>query len=961
MENKVVIKNMVDLIASCKESRKIHGQFSENVEHNGYLTKEFNVKNGNEDILECKKLLIELLIRNHGFFISEEIEQFHLVRMIDFACDNDSYYLTTCMKNRVTLADLLKQNIYLCEFEIRDFVNDILYALESLWEINLIYFGFWPENFVVEYDQATEKRKFFIGSLEYCVSIKDWNSIENKTEGIKITTGFKKCINSFMHLDDFKKLSNPATLQKAYGYALANICYYLLTNHKEDLKKGAKVKDYISNLRNNFTDLSYDFVQFLCDCWDPPIKERLEPDINIIRPPYEKWGFIEIKNSKFLKGETDCLAVVPRVPSKYKFFEDQPHPNVVLKVNPYIKIMAGKRKGKRGEKDVIIKDFDYNPIRIIEKNNKEVIDTDVDAKREVELLQKLKKLNAPNIVKIYDSFLYPSDQNNKVKTKYFSLSIIMKKMEGSLNDYLKVKSETIDFLNDIHKFELSIVAYSVAKALQFTWKNNLVHRDIKLDNILVYGIIKEKCAELYALFITDFNHAKDMSKVKPGEEATLSKGTSEVNPPEMWGKDYLLDEKDKSFSNKFEIYQYGIALAMLYCNIFYDNIRELQKAAVDETVGPAVGENKPIITDEHKIKARKLFSRRIAEKVKAFLSKYPELEKMSDLITNCLKEKGEDRPTSEKVIEILESENEKQIILENFNYDSTKFELINVTSNNIKETWKNVINLRFLNGYHTIPIHRFAYIPEANRNKILIIREKILPDAKTLKEHIKLRAKELGKECKKDNSYIESQIYKDNEKLYIASQLAKTIKFINSRGYAHLDLNDETISIYEPEKSELEKNKNSKILCELKIILKDFRTCDKLQENENSKLKILDRDSNIKINPLFSHPKISFGLKLPNYQKIDLWSLGAILLFIDDPSDAERIICNYKNAPNYKIIDRENFRTYSEFKKIALKCLDFSLENPFDPVNKNEIFEVVNMIKQAQCKLKQRVLHGDNS
>lgn len=166
----------------------------------------------------------------------------------------------------------------------------------------------------------------------------------------------------------------------------------------------------------------------------------------------------------------------------------------------------------------------------IEKLKENEID-DLELKNEIDIL---KKLDHPNIVKIFEFYNTP--------TTYFIITEYCK--GGELYGYLNIQYS---------EHQLAVLFYQVFSGLCYLHENNIIHRDLKLENILVSEIEKnQKSNENYFVIkIIDFGTAKIQRKNK-AEKAIV--GSSYYIAPEVLKKKY---------NEKCDTWSIGVILYML--------------------------------------------------------------------------------------------------------------------------------------------------------------------------------------------------------------------------------------------------------------------------------------------------------------------------------------------------------------------------------------------------------------
>ena len=153
-------------------------------------------------------------------------------------------------------------------------------------------------------------------------------------------------------------------------------------------------------------------------------------------------------------------------------------------------------------------------IKIIEKVQENMVD-DLEIKNEINIL---KTLSHPNIVKIYEFFdtvLY-----------YYIVTEYCKK--GELFSYIK---------NKYSEKQLAVLFYQVFSGLCYLHEKKILHRDLKLENLMVSEIEKDIITgeEYFWIKIIDFGTAKIFEKNKT-EKAVI--GSSYYIAPEVLKQRY---------------------------------------------------------------------------------------------------------------------------------------------------------------------------------------------------------------------------------------------------------------------------------------------------------------------------------------------------------------------------------------------------------------------------------------
>ena len=117
-------------------------------------------------------------------------------------------------------------------------------------------------------------------------------------------------------------------------------------------------------------------------------------------------------------------------------------------------------------------------------------DNDLDEKEILNEINILKQLSHPNIVKIFEFYI--------TKAHYYIVTEYCK--YGELFSYIK---------NKYSERQLAVLFYQVFSGLWYLHDNKILHRDIKLENIMISGkeIDQSTDEELFWVKIIDFGTA----------------------------------------------------------------------------------------------------------------------------------------------------------------------------------------------------------------------------------------------------------------------------------------------------------------------------------------------------------------------------------------------------------------------------------------------------------------------
>ena len=153
-------------------------------------------------------------------------------------------------------------------------------------------------------------------------------------------------------------------------------------------------------------------------------------------------------------------------------------------------------------------------MKVIKKDKENELD-EQEIRNEIDIL---KKLSHPNIVKIYEFFI--SENHYYIITEFCK--------EGELFSYIK---------NKYSERQLAVLFYQVFSGLWYLHENKIIHRDIKLENIMISGKENDNATgeELFWVKIIDFGTATIFEKNKKEKDVV---GSSYYIAPEVLKQNY---------------------------------------------------------------------------------------------------------------------------------------------------------------------------------------------------------------------------------------------------------------------------------------------------------------------------------------------------------------------------------------------------------------------------------------
>ena len=249
-----------------------------------------------------------------------------------------------------------------------------------------------------------------------------------------------------------------------------------------------------------------------------------DEDEDINNSKNEKINISNQVNNEFKKVETESLKM-----KKYLTKAD------IGTIEDNYKIISKLGKGSFGSvfKVQNIKTNEIRALKVIKKTSIIYQDDDHKFLKEIEILIKLEH---PNIIKIYE--YYTDDINFYLITDYIS--------NGELYNYVyKAKS--------FNERQTQYIMKQVLCAVNYLHLNNIAHRDIKLENILVEQEITSNDEQLLNVKLIDFG-TSNYVKTENTNYFTVKVGSPFYMAPEVLNKKY---------NNKCDIWSCGVIMFML--------------------------------------------------------------------------------------------------------------------------------------------------------------------------------------------------------------------------------------------------------------------------------------------------------------------------------------------------------------------------------------------------------------
>ena len=249
-------------------------------------------------------------------------------------------------------------------------------------------------------------------------------------------------------------------------------------------------------------------------------EEELRKSINSIHERKSSFGGSSIGSSFLSEGES-------YISISNKLFIDETNDNPTKKYEILSKLGSGSfgsvylAKNKYTNEKVAMKQIKKSSANLL---------SDGEITDEIEIL---KNLDHPDIVRIIESF--------NTKNSYILITEYCE--GGELFDQVK---------NQLSETQIAVIFKQVLSGLAYLHSNNIVHRDLKLENILIHEIEKSKNTgeDLFNIKIIDFGTARIFDKKR--------------NPQSIVGSSYYIAPEvlRQKYNKECDLWSVGVILYM---------------------------------------------------------------------------------------------------------------------------------------------------------------------------------------------------------------------------------------------------------------------------------------------------------------------------------------------------------------------------------------------------------------
>ena len=208
--------------------------------------------------------------------------------------------------------------------------------------------------------------------------------------------------------------------------------------------------------------------------------------------------------------------------------------------------------------------------------------------------------------------------------------LLMELMDDNLTHYLKGKSEAVPYHIQVN------VCLDIARALKFLHSNDIIHRNLSSNNVLLIGNARHMRAK-----VSDFGMAwlSDINNQDSRKPATVHPGVDVYMPPEA------VQEKPE-YTDKVDCFSFGVIMIQILIRKYPDpgNRHTQVELKSGETIIRIIPEN---------------------ERRKDHINEIDGTAPLLPIALSCLKNKGAERPSAQLLCEKLSALTMDQEYIEN--------------------------------------------------------------------------------------------------------------------------------------------------------------------------------------------------------------------------------------------------------------------------------------------------------
>ena len=480
----------------------------------GGFGKVFKVKDKNTNEMKAIKIIdidernekgINLIINNelkNMMICSNDDKNIYSVKVYEYFINKNEFVIVMELCDDNLYRVLKRRNEGFKPDEIYNIMSQLNETFKIMVKNKIVHRDIKLENILVKYNKD-DNEKFIVKLTDYGIS-----------KQVEATTMYKSALGTSVtkapEILEGKNYSNKCDLWSIgiilYQLAFKEHPYDITTEYKLiNSIKSKKPKDFKETKNEKLNNLIRKLLVY-------DEEKRISWESYFYHPFFKTYNFKDDYNAYYIKED---------LIGKGSFGE------------------VYKAKNKITGEEVALK------IMIIDEENTFDDEVDNGIKSIIYELNSMDICANENSVKLYDYFHYKDE-----------FIITMELCDSNLEEILKQKK---NFKSD----EIYKIMSQLNNTFKIMARNKIVHRDLKLENILVKFINEEK--NDFIVKLSDYGISKQITTTNIC--ITKNKGTPLTMAPEV------LEENDKEYDNKCDLWSIGVIIYQLFFNDF--NIKEI--------------------------------------------------------------------------------------------------------------------------------------------------------------------------------------------------------------------------------------------------------------------------------------------------------------------------------------------------------------------------------------------------